>query len=288
MEETRLPRYAGSWYEADPNKLNYQMDDLLSSIDIEVKPEKVLAAIAPHAGLRYSGRIAGYSYKAFENQEVERLFLIGPSHHIGFYGAALPTASIFATPIGEIVLDQKAIRDLQKKKLFVSSSRVHEIEHSLELHLPFIAKILKKTKIVPIIIGTLKDESDMAVIVNAIKENLTDRDAVVVSSDFIHYGPRYDYMPFGPLSKKKIREIDMLTFQFLSKGDLKGLLEHKEYLQLTICGINPCALLCCLLPQSFKSSLLQYGTSNDVYLDDQENLVSYMSIAFYGDSWQYA
>lgn len=112
----RKAEHAGSWYLNDPEKLNKQLSDFLAQAvasplanqtDAQVK-----AIIGPHAGYRYSGPTAAWAYKNLQASKYKRVFLLGPSHKIGFDFIATTFCSEWATPLGNMEIDQVTIKEL--------------------------------------------------------------------------------------------------------------------------------------------------------------------------------
>jgi len=296
-ERTRPPHFAGSWYPARADALDTMLSNRLQEAKIKLaslptneRPGKnILAIIAPHAGYMYSGQTAAFAYAALSNNKYKRIFLLGPSHHVGFAGAVLPSQSILETPIGNLDVDRTTVDKLLSLPEFQQVDQVFDVEHSLELQLPWIFKTLGKVKVVPLAIGNINADT-IVEIANALKKELQPGDAVIISSDFTHYGPRFDYQPFGdrstnPQLRKKIATLDNEAFNCLKKLDSNELLEFYRNSHDTICGIYPCAILLSLLPVSAQAKLLNYSTSSDIEKDDQANSVSYMAIAFSAPDW---
>jgi AmmeMemoRadiSam system protein B len=105
-------------------------------------------------------------------------------------------------------------------------------------------------------------------------------DLLVVSSDFTHYGSRYDYLPFHTDISANVRKLDSEAFEHLSDDDLDGFIKFKQRTHDTICGYYPCLLLLSMLPPKSHASLLHYGTSQDSKEEQGENSVSYLALAF--------
>jgi AmmeMemoRadiSam system protein A len=113
-----------------------------------------------------------------------------------------------------------------------------------------------------------------------ISRYLTDGDIVLVSSDFTHYGPRYDFVPFLEDAPKHVRELDEGAFEQLQKCDLKGFIDFRERTHDTICGFYPCTVLLSMLPPETHATLLSYQTSRDVAGAPDNNSVSYLAVVF--------
>ncbi len=287
----RETRYAGSWYEGDPKKLEAELKGYLASASValedranekETDGDKPLyAIIVPHAGYIYSGATAGFAYELAERFSPKRVFLLGPSHYVGFQGVALSPDVAFETPLGELQLDREVIEELRQYPMFEESREVHQREHSLELQLSFIRQALGNVKLVPLVVGSLPDIADVRLVGQIIRRYLREDDLVIVSSDFTHYGPRYDYMPFeSDIAKEKVRELDFEAFECLKNSDLEAFLQFHSRTRCTICGFFPCAVLLSMLPSSSKAELLRYATSRDVTQEDGDNSVSYLAVSF--------
>jgi len=293
--DKRRATFAGTWYESDPAKLKAQLLRFLQTADDDLKKtpveptfshnEKidgaVMAIVVPHAGFMFSGQTAAYAYDAAKsNRKVKRVFLLGPSHYAGFQGAALPAEKIFATPLGDLSVDKDIIDALRGYSNFAVMPEVHRREHSLEMQLPFIKQAFGDVKIVPIIVGALNDSSEVQLMAQILRRYIETSDLVVVSSDFTHYGPRYQYEPFEENVREGIRMLDSQAFDCMNKRDLDAFLAFRQRTQDTICGFFPCSLLLALLPEGAHASLLHYRTSQDSIVEDDKNSVSYLAIAF--------
>jgi AmmeMemoRadiSam system protein B/AmmeMemoRadiSam system protein A len=291
FDPVRHAQYAGTWYEGNSDKLKAQLDGFLSAANHDmpaphaVAPKELLAIISPHAGYSFSGKTAAYGYEAARTAAVKRVFVLGPSHHVALHGVALPTAQVFETPLGNLSVDNSVISELKDYPLFSFEPDVHKVEHSLEMQLPFVRESFGDVKIVPLIVGALKDESEIRLVAEILKGFIGKGDLIIVSSDFTHYGPRYGYTPFPSYSHEKIEALDKEAFQHLSTADLQGFINFHARTEDTICGLYPCAVLCAMLPEDARGDLLKYATSQDVLADDKENSVSYLAISFKGTSW---
>lgn len=293
-ENRRVPRHAGRWYEANPERLDKQLSEYLKNAEIDLaqyplegafpgnKPcsNNIIAAVVPHAAYRYSGQIAAFAYEKLSNQKFNRIFLLGPSHYVAISGGALPTEKTFATPLGDLQIDRHIVNELCQFPNFKEMPEIHDREHSLELQLPLIRKTFGDVKIVPIAIGALADESDIRLLGGILKRYLQKGDLIIVSSDFTHFGPRYDYEPFTENIWHNLRLLDQGAFKCLSEPNLKDFIEYHEQTHDTICGFYPISVLLSMLPEDAHATLLRYRTSEEISPDPGNNSVSYMSIVF--------
>ncbi len=297
LEAVRKAQYAGSWYAADPQMLRGQLTEYLQSARksreggnptndaAPAQDERVLAIIAPHAGYMFSGSTAAYGYETATALKPKRIFILGPSHHAALHGIALPAAETFETPLGNLSVDTQLISHLKSYPLFSVRPDIHKIEHSLEMQLPWVKQTFGDVEIVPLIVGTLQDESEIRALAEILKSYVTRDDLIVVSSDFTHFGPRYGYTPFHDHIRQKVEQLDREAFQCLSQCQLSEFLDFHARTQDTICGFFPCAVLCAMLPAGAQGALLKYSTSQDTAAEDKDNSVSYLAIAFRGKSW---
>lgn len=301
----REPRFAGTWYEDNPEKLKAELTDYMQdaarvmaeraanfsesndpiseAFGEKLDGKALYAIIVPHAGYIFSGSTAAFAYEQARHNQPERVFLMGPSHYVGFQGVALSPDSVFETPVGDLPLDRKTIDDLLQYPMFEESREVHRKEHSLELQLSFIRQSLGEVKLVPLVIGALPDVTDVRMVGQIVRRYLGEGDLVVVSSDFTHYGPRYDYVPFDcDVAAEKVKELDFEAFNCLKHTDLDAFIEFHNRTRCTICGFYPSAVLLSMLPSESQGNLLEYRTSRDTAYEDTKNSVSYMAVSFTG------
>ncbi len=192
MLNNRPPAVAGMFYPADPADLNASIDQLLAAIPANAPPtapgSRPKALIVPHAGYIYSGSTAAAAYARLApwSADIRRVVLLGPTHRVAVDGIALPEAEAFTTPLGSIRLDAQVIARLAGLPQIVFSDQAHAFEHSLEVHLPFLQRILDQFTLVPLAVGHATPEA-VAEVIDLLwggPETL-----IVVSSDLSHYLP---------------------------------------------------------------------------------------------------
>jgi AmmeMemoRadiSam system protein B len=283
----RRVRFAGSWYEADPILLDKQLDAFLLEGKLSALSSAALsdassvkAIVVPHAGYAYSGITAASAYAACQ-PGVKRVILLGPSHYLPFHGIGLSSMEAFETPLGNIPLDRDVMVRLGEHPLCFNHDEAHCLDHSLEMQLPFIKKVFPTARLVPLLVGELKDEEEIKALSSHLASFLDPEDLLVVSSDFTHYGPRFGYTPFQGDMEENIRRLDRSAYHFLEHHDLLGFLQFKKKTQTTICGFYSLALLISLLRKETQASLLAYHTSREAAKGETENSVSYLAIAFF-------
>jgi AmmeMemoRadiSam system protein B len=225
MAHTREPAVAGLFYPADPTELQQAVTDLLAHANPGSGPPKAL--VVPHAGYVYSGPVAasGYALLAPLRDIVRRVVLLGPAHRVAFAGLALPGVEAFATPLGSVPVDSEAVDLLLGLPGCRLDDHAHELEHSLEVHLPFLQQVLAGFTLVPLVVGDA-DADTIAAVLEAVwggPETL-----IVISSDLSHY---HDYATAQRLDGETTRAIEALEpghigyGQACGRNPLNGLLE---------------------------------------------------------------
>lgn len=267
------------WYEGSPESLMNQINSFFSKIKESEVKGRIWALIVPHAGYTYSGQAAAYGYKLLQNQDYQRIIIMGPSHYIGFHGISFSKFDCYKSPIGVMEIDQAAYKSLSQNPLFTLIEKADEREHSLTIQVPFLQKTVSKAKIVPLIVGELKKE-DYEKVAKSILSIMDDKTLIVVSSDFTHYGFNFRYMPFRNNVKENIRKLDFGAIDKIIDRDFKGFLEYQEQTGATICGYRPIVILLKMLPEHVKGKVLKYYTSGDL-MGDYRSSVSYACIAFF-------
>jgi AmmeMemoRadiSam system protein B len=268
---------AGSWYPDDPGHLASQVDVMIDGARPWTRRARLRALVVPHAGLRYSGPTAAHAYVALQPFNHRRIVVLAPNHRAALRGAAVDPSSHYESPLGRMVVDLDAVRALAEHR-FACTPRPFLDEHAIEMQLPFLQHRLPRARLVPILVGELRgDEFDeVAAVVSSL---LDDETLLVVSSDFMHYGSAFGYVPFKERVPERIREYDGQAIDAITRGsfaDFKSVLERTGN---TICGSRPLGVLLQLMPRTWKGELLFYTNSGEL-LGDWSHSVSYAAMAF--------
>ena len=183
----REPAVAGLFYPAAPAELKTSVDAHVAAAPLPTAGEPK-AIIAPHAGYRYSGATAGAAYRAVADRRgrVTRVVVLGPAHRVPVSGVGIgvTTAGAWRTPLGDVFVDVATCRSLVEDGQAVEADEAHAPEHSLEVHLPFLQRVLGPVAVVPLVVGrcAARSVADLLDRLWGGEETL-----VVVSSDLSHY-----------------------------------------------------------------------------------------------------
>ncbi|WP_255404952.1 AmmeMemoRadiSam system protein B [Prevotella sp. kh1p2] len=242
------------------------------------------ALIVPHAGWVFSGRVAYAAVAQIpRGAKYEHIFLLGPSHHVGFDGASVNTAfDCYQTPLGHVRVDRELCgRLVDRNGCFTCLDSAHTREHCLEVQLPLLQYRFGGGKadgeamppIVPIIIGTQR-QAVLQQIAAALKPYFNSRNLFVISSDFSHY-PSYD----------DANAVDRRTGEAIMTGRLADFLkaiDENEALQVPrlatcACGESAIAvlLMLCESNPALRFHHVMYHNSGDSPYGGKREVVGY-------------
>ena len=191
----RRPAVAGSFYPGDAGQLAATIDGLLDSVldsvlaGAEPVSETVapVALVVPHAGYRYSGHTAATAYARLRPwaDAFSRVVVVGPAHRVALRGLGLPTHDAFSTPLGLIPVDRPACIELLTHRGVELNDDTHRLEHSIEVQLPFLQRVLENGwSLVPVVAGDI----DAPAVADAFAHLWgAPRTLFVISSDLSHY-----------------------------------------------------------------------------------------------------
>ncbi len=211
MTLIRSPAVAGTFYPSYPAELGAAVDGYIRDAVAGPSEPVPKALIAPHAGYMYSGPVAGSAYAQIGElrAKIERVVLIGPAHRVALSGLATLGVEAFRTPLGDVPIDCEAVEEVLRLPPVHLLDEAHEFEHSLEVHLPFLQRVLGTISIVPLVAGDATPE-EMANVLDALWGG--PETFIVISSDLSHY---YDY--------ESARDLDAATTAAIEALDPEGL-----------------------------------------------------------------
>jgi AmmeMemoRadiSam system protein B len=279
--KVRRPAVAGSFYPGSNRELTAMVDKYLARAEKKELQGELVALIAPHAGYVYSGHIAAYAYKQLQGKSIDTVVLIGPSHRYPVRGAAVYDSGAFQTPLGTVAIDEELASELIKQERRITSApEVHDDEHCLEVHLPFLQRALQQFKIVPILMYDFSD-ANCKMLSQALSSCLMGKNALLVAStDLCHY-PNYEE------AKKAdgvvVSAISQFDPDLLRKDTDEYMRKPIRNLHCMLCGTGAVitVMQAAKLLGANAVEILKYANSGDVPFGDKSQVVGYLAAAIY-------
>ncbi len=276
-EGIKQPNVAGKFYPAESSILSKQIDDYFLLANPPIFPEDIFLLISPHAGYEFSGPTAVFGYKLIKDKPYKTVVILASSHYYAFSGVSVYPQGAFRTPLGDIAVDSAfSGKLLNKDAEIVYQPEAFLQEHSLEVQLPFLQKVLNNFKIVPIIMGdcsfsTCRKLAGLLQLVIGERKDVL----VVVSTDMYH---GYDY--------DQARVIDDFTLGAIKKLDAQGLYNGLKDGRFQLCGGYP-VVTALILAESLgykEAGILKYTNSAEVTQDKIKGAwtVGYSSVVIGG------
>ncbi len=268
----RRPAVAGSWYPGTADGIGSEVDGYLAAATVVPPPGRLVGLVSPHAGLRYSGPVAAHGYSLLRGRSSLTVVLVGPSHHVSFDGAAVYERGAWETPLGRAPVDEEVAAALLAagESLVFADDRVHREEHSLEMQMPFLQRVVPSLRIVPVLMGSQSRE-EVEALAGALARTLAGRDAVLVaSSDLSHYEP-------APVANR----LDAVVVDQVARFDDGALLERLEARRNVACGGGPivAVMRAARALGADRAAVLRYADSGDAGEHDKRRVVGYLSAA---------
>lgn len=280
-DSTRYPVFAGQFYSADSAMLKRQIKFFMEN----AKPSKVdsvVAVIVPHAGYIYSGQIVADAYNQVKQNKYELIVVLGTNHTTpNFSGIAVYPKGAFASPIGSVIIDEKAAEELLKTESDVNADlTVHAKEHSIEVQIPFIKYLFPEARILPIIIGEPNIEMYTKFGKALAKILRNKKSLIVASSDLSHYPNFDDAIKVDNKTLKAI--VSMNPKEIIDR--MKNQLESKIPNLITCaCGEAPILAAVCAANElrANSASIISYSNSGYNPIGISNRVVGYAAVAFY-------
>ena len=267
--DVRPSPIAGLWYPGHPHRLAESVDAMLAQADVAPIPGRLVGLLAPHAGHRYSGAVAGYAFRLAQSLDVDVVAVVGPSHKP--YSAPVLTCdhAAFATPLGEVPVDHAAL-DAIRAKVALHGVR-HDEEHALEIELPFLQRVLGDFRLIPL---TLLDHSLTLAeqLGTALANVLAGQKALLVaSSDLSHF-----------YAEDIANQLDHNILDAVDAFDPAAVLRAEEIGQGFACGRGAIAtvMFAAKALGADSAQVLHYATSAAV-TGDTSRVVGYGAAAFF-------
>jgi AmmeMemoRadiSam system protein B len=268
----RRAAVAGTWYSSNPSRLTRDVSTYLDNAETTglTSHKELVALIAPHAGLMYSGPVAAFAYRLLQGRVFDTIALVGPSHYVAFEGASIWSSGAFETPFGLMQIDSDLADAIRRCCPIVGElPEAHAREHSLEMQLPFVGVCAPNTTIVPIVMGE-QTRATATSLAEGLASALQGRRALLVaSSDLSHF---HDAATAAAMDRRVIDHVDRL--------DPDGLMQLLESRPEHACGGGPMVsvLHAARALGGHEARVLRYGDSGDVS-GDKSSVVGYMAAA---------
>ena len=279
MERIRPPAVAGSFYPSDPAELAVFLHACFVSSPLGPSGQQspslaLIAGMVPHAGYLYSGPCAAHLYARLPDT-VERLIIVGVNHWARGHRAALSPADAWQTPLGSVPVDQEINAILERRVHFLKKDELaHAQEHSIEVQLPFLQRVLRPFTFVPISLSDVSAEecSELGSAVAAVcklESAPQNKTLILASTDLSHY-----------LSPRKTNDLDQIALERVLHRDPAGLLTVVEQENISMCGVRPTAVMLYAANQLgvTDARLLKHCHSGDV--TPMRKVVGYASVVF--------
>jgi MEMO1 family protein len=279
-QKVRAAAVAGSFYPSDPKILSAMIDDLLARVAGSPVSDQILAAVAPHAGYEYSGPVAAHTFAQLKGRKYARVVVIAPSHRADFRFTSIYNGDAYATPLGNVPVDKAFAHELAKMSSTIQlSGEGHDPtaeggEHSIEVELPWLQKVLGNFELVPIVMGDQSYESSRALGVALAKliksEGKEGGTLVLASSDLSHFHPYEDAV-----------KIDHKTLDAMHSWDYFSMSRNFQSRVWEACGGAPIVATMIYAERmgATQARTLKYENSGDI-TGDYFSVVGYSADVF--------
>ena len=285
MTATFATPFAGTWYPGSASALEHLLEELLETSEQEIGSALLpgaLAAVAPHAGLEYSGRVAAASWRHLAAARPARVVMLGFLHAGGPADVVMPRIGAYETPLGKVAVDLSGFD-------FLSLPAEAACDHSLEIQLPLAQKLLPGVPVAPLYAGSAAERlrKDAA---RKIAAALRPGDLLLASTDLTHYGRRFGFTPF-PLDSEtgaNLHALDHEVIDAASSLDPAFFLSELRRNGSTTCGVAPVSLLLEILgllegEEEIFQAELDYMTTGDRN-GDYSLSVGYAALGYFRES----
>jgi AmmeMemoRadiSam system protein B len=258
---------AGSWYPGDPGQLRATLEGFVDNVPSQPLEGELVGLVAPHAGYVYSGQVAAYAYAQLRGTAFSRVIVVAPVHRAypGRFGVT--DKAYYETPLGLVPVDAELVQAIERN---AKLNRVpQDMEHSLEIQLPFLQYVLGDFTLAPIMMGD-QDWDSAAELGQALAEAVDEDTALLVAStDLSHFHPY-----------KVAVQLDQMVLDRITAYDPEGLARTLSTRKAEACGGGPVAAVMVAAEKlgADRAVLLKYMNSGDV-TGDRSSVVGYASAA---------
>ena len=269
---------AGQWFPADSDELAKMVDSYLAQAERKVEAEPI-AIIVPHAGYIYCGQVAAYAYKQLEGVAYDVIVVIGDTHTgAGSSPIAVYAKGAFETPLGLVPIDEGVAQAIVSADDRIAFDRpAFAREHPIENQLPFLQRVCRDFKFVPIVFREPTPENARLLSEALVKALAGKKALIVASTDLSHYPPYDDAV-----------RVDAKTLQALVSLDPQALLRATEeplkegIPNLVTCMCSRGAVLTAIMTAkklgANRATVLKYANSGDTPFGDRRQVVGYGAV----------
>jgi AmmeMemoRadiSam system protein B len=266
---------AGTWYPGTRGALAREVDACVDAVP-EGPRLNVRAIISPHAGIMFSGPVAAYAYRAAATAgPYDVAALVGPSHFEAFEGVAVYPGTGFDSPLGVAEIDGDGVSAVAASAIVSKRKGPHEREHSLEMQIPFLRRLLPDVPIVPLLMGFQRRETILelaAALTSAFRDRRT---LLVASTDLSHYFDARTAAVYDGRVEARVAAFD-------PEGLLSTFEEYPEHERgrCVACGGGPAiaVMLAARALGATDARVLKYAHSGEVS-GDYDGVVGYLAAA---------
>jgi AmmeMemoRadiSam system protein B len=276
IEKVRKPVVAGMFYPSDPHELRRMVEVYIGNAGKTRIDGRIIALISPHAGYQYSGQVAAYAYTLVEGIDFDDVIVIAPSHRVDFFGASIYDGEGYETPLGIVPIDRELSRRIYQQSTIIDFiPQAHAREHSIEVQLPFLQRVLKRFNFVPMVMGPTWNFDICRQLSEAVILSIGGKRVLIIaSSDLTH---SYNY--------RQVVAQDEILARHIDQFDIDGLAEDLREGRCQACGEGPIlsAMIAAKTLGGDKGKVLKLTNSGDVTGDKRPGnyTVGYLAGVFY-------
>lgn len=279
--DIRRPAVAGAFYPDNAAQLQAMVDGFLSQA--QKAPQEPIALIVPHAGYVYSGAVAAAAFKQLEGRAYEAIVILGTNHYLAdFQRIAVWPSGAYSTPLGLVPVDGDLAQSIlaADPQHIVADRQAQLAEHSIEVELPFLLRVLGPVPFVPVLIGEPSWENCQALSAALVKALDGKKALIIASSDMSHY-PSYDDAVH--VDNSTLLAIQSFDPQAVMENDKACLSRGVPNLACTLCGEGPVltAMLAARELGADRVTVLKYANSGDTPYGDKNQVVGYGAVMFW-------
>ncbi len=269
---TRQPTVAGQFYPGDAKTLTAMVDSMLAGAEVPAISGTLIGIQVPHAGYPFSGPTAARAFKLLQGMDSVTVVMLGTSHHAHLDKAAVYAKGSWRTPLGEVAIDEalaKAI--LAQDKFIADMPEAHAQEHSIEVEVPFLQRVLSDFEIVPIML--LQPTFEQCEMVGkAIATAAKGKRVLLLASSDLYHGESYD----------EANRVDSVTVGLMAKFDPQAFHVAYEHKEAQACGGNAITAMMVAAREMGADTavVLAQTNSNDVTGERGGYCVGYSAVAF--------